>query len=193
MDVLTFIAAIVKALAWPVAAIVIAVLFRKQLRALLERIRKGKIGPAEFDFEQEVKELVEQAPAPLQLPTPAATPTVSLATNNPRAAILEAWLRVEGSAHRLSYYSRLTPPSLPRNTTNILRSIAKNDLVSSEDIALFNDLRGLRDQAVHDMEFRPSPDSAIQYVQLADGLQDRLNRAAEIANNSSKADASGAA
>jgi hypothetical protein len=178
MDVLTFVAAIVKALAWPVAAIVIAVLFRKQLRALLERIRKGKIGPAEFEFEQEVKELVEQTPAPLQLPTPTAAPTVSLATNNPRAAILEAWLRVESSAHRLSYYSGSTPPSTSRNTTNILRSLGKTGLLSSDDIALFNDLRGLRNQAVHDVDFRPSPDSAIQYVQLADGLQDRLNRAA---------------
>ena len=178
MDVLTFIAAIVKALAWPVAAIVIACLFRKQLRALIERIRKGKIGPAEFEFEQEVKGLVEQAPAPLQLPTPTATPTVALATNNPRAAILEAWLRVESSAHRLSYYSGVTPPSVPRNTINILRSLSSSGLLSSEDVALFNELRGLRNQAVHDTDFSPSLDSAIQYIQLADGLQDRLNRAA---------------
>jgi len=178
MDNLTFIAEIVKAIAWPAAAIVIAVLFRKQLRALLERIRKGKFGPAEFEFEQEVKELAEQAPIPLPAPTPASTPTVSLATSNPRAAILEAWLRVESSAQRLAYYNHVSSPSTPRTTTNILRSLEKSGLLTFEDVALFNDLRVLRNQAVHDSDFSPSAESAIQFVQLADTLKQRLDHAA---------------
>lgn len=178
MDTFTFIAEIIKAVAWPAAAIVIAVLFRKQLRAMLERIRKGKLGPAEFEFEQEVRALAEQAPDPLPSPTHTSTPTVSLATSNPRAAILEAWLRVESSAQRLAYYNHVPPPSTPRTTTNILRSLEKNGLLTFEDVALFNDLRALRNQAVHDSDFNPSAESAIQFVQLADTLKQRLDQAA---------------
>ena len=118
MDILTFIAELVKATAWPLAAITIALIFRQQLRALLSRIRKGKVGPAEFEFEQEVKELTEQAP--LQLPPPqVGTPTVTLATTNPRAAILEAWLGIESSVHRLAYNSDLPAPSAHRNPSTI--------------------------------------------------------------------------
>jgi len=89
MDVLTFIAEVIKAGAWPAAAITIALIFRQQLRDLLSRIRKGKVGPAEFEFEQEVQELSASATAPQQ-PPQIGTPTVTLATTSPRAAILEA-------------------------------------------------------------------------------------------------------
>lgn len=176
MDILTFIAELVKAAAWPLAAIVIALIFRQQLRALLSRIRKGKVGPAEFEFEQEVKELLEQAPP--QLPPPqVGTPTVTLATTNPRAAILEAWLGVESSVHQLAYNSHLPAPSTLRNPSSIIRAIEKSGILPSDDVALFNDLRVLRNQATHDPDFSPSPESVIKYVQLAQGLKQRIDRA----------------
>lgn len=176
MDILTFIAELVKAAAWPLAAIVIALIFRQQLRALLSRIRKGKVGPAEFEFEQEVKELTEQATP--QLPPPqVGTPTVTLATTNPRAAILEAWLDVESSVNRLAYNRQLPAPSAPRNAASIIRAIEKSGILPFEDVALFNDLRVLRNQATHDPDFSPSPESVIKYVQLAKGLKQRIDGA----------------
>lgn len=60
MDGLTFTAEIVKALAWPVAAVVIALVFHRQLKALLGRIRKGSIAGADFEFDQELKELARE-------------------------------------------------------------------------------------------------------------------------------------
>lgn len=175
MDVLTFIAELVKAAAWPLAAITISLIFRDQLRALLSRIRKGKVGPAEFEFEQEVKELTEQAP--LQpLSSKVSSPIVTLATTNPRAAILEAWLGIEGSVQRLAYNSNLSNPSAHRNTSIIMREIEKNGILQSNDIALFFDLRALRNQATHDPGFSPTPESVIKYVQLAQGLKHRIER-----------------
>lgn len=176
MDILTFIAELVKASAWPLAAITIALIFRQQLRALLSRIRKGKVGPAEFEFEQEVKELTEQAPPQLSAPQ-VGTPTVTLATTNPRAAILEAWLSVESSIHRLAYNSNLPAPSFPRNPSSMIRAIEKGGILPAEDVALFNDLRALRNQATHDPDFSPSPESVIKYAQLAQGLKQRIDRA----------------
>jgi hypothetical protein len=177
MDLLTFIAEIVKASAWPVATFAIAILFRKQFRDLLARIRKGKVGSAEFEFEQEVRGLSEEAPEALLPPTPVAPPTLSLATTNPRAAILEAWLKLESAAHRLAYNNHLPSPSAPRSLTSILRSLEKSGLLQFEDVALFNDLRVLRNQATHDADFSPSPESVIQYVQLAQALKERMDRA----------------
>ncbi len=176
MDILTFIASIIKSVTWPLASIVIVILFRKQLSLLLKRMRKGKVGPAEFEFEQEIKELVEQVPIPLQPTTP--IPTVSLATTNPRAAILEAWLNVENSAHHLISSQESPFPGTVRNITYILRSLEKRGILNFEDVTLFNNLRSLRNQAVHDIDFNPSADSAIQFVQLANGLKEKLNFAA---------------
>lgn len=177
MDVLTFIAEIVKAIAWPVAAITIAVLFQKQIRALLTRVRKGKVGPAEFEFEQEIKELVEQAP--LDAPTtPASTPSVTLAASHPRAAILDAWTRVEGAVNRLAAQYGFGTSRSRRSALWTVRMLEKDGNITVEDVALFDDLRVLRNQAGHDDDFSPSAESAIQYVRLAHSLADRLERSA---------------
>jgi hypothetical protein len=177
MNILDFIAALVKALAWPVAAIVIAMIFHRQISALLSRIRKGKIGPAEFEFEQEVQELAEQTSAQLQSQQ-VGSPTVSLATTNPRAAILEAWLGVESAIHRLAYNRELPAPSAQRSPLSIIRAVEKAGVLPGEDVALFNDLRVLRNRATHDAEFSPSPESVIKYVQLARGLKARIDEVA---------------
>jgi hypothetical protein len=177
MNTLAFIAALVKALAWPVAAIVIAVIFHRQISALLGRIRKGKIGPAEFDFEQEVQELAEQAPAQLQAEQ-VGSPTITLATTNPRAAILEAWLSVESAIQRLTHSRHLPAPSPARSPLSNMRAVERSGLLQAEDVALFNDLRALRNRATHDVEFSPSAESVIKYVQLARGLAARVDAAA---------------
>lgn len=174
MDWLTFIAEIIKAAAWPIAAVAIALIFREQLRALLSRIRKGKVGPAEFEFEQEVRVLAEGAPDALPAPSAVSAPVVSLATTNPRAAILEAWLGVDSSAQRLAFRDNKL---VPRNPVSTARLLDKHQLLEHQDIALFNDLRALRSQATHDIDFSPSPESVIQYVQLAHGLKERIDRA----------------
>jgi len=177
MDVLTFIAEVIKAGAWPTAAITIALIFRRQLRDLLSRIRKGKVGPAEFEFEQEVQELSASATASQQ-PPQIGTPTVTLATSNPRVAILEAWLGLESVAQRLIYQEQVAVADIPRSAVSLSRAIKKSGLVPVEDIALFNDLRVRRSRATHDVDFTPSPESVIQYVQPASGLKERLERAA---------------
>lgn len=50
MDWLTFIAEIVKGVAWPMVALVALLVFRRELGALLGRLKKGKIAGAEFEF-----------------------------------------------------------------------------------------------------------------------------------------------
>jgi hypothetical protein len=52
MDTLTLLAELVKATAWPLTTAVVAILFRTELRALLGRLRKGKVGSAEFEFQE---------------------------------------------------------------------------------------------------------------------------------------------
>lgn len=172
MDWLTFIVELLKATAWPVAAIVIAFLFRRQIRDLLTRIKKGKIGPAEFEFEQDVRELAEDLTAAVPIePVPPAE--VALASLNPRAAILEVWVKVETVMSRLAN-SRNVDSRRGRGSLYQARLLYKAGAITNDDMAMFNDLRVLRNQAAHDEDFSPSVDSAIQYVRLAESLISRL-------------------
>lgn len=66
MDGLTFFASVIGSLAWPGAIIVFSLVFRPQVVALLDRIRKAKIGSNEIEFgearDRFVEKLVEASP-----------------------------------------------------------------------------------------------------------------------------------
>jgi len=175
MDTLTFIAEALKATSWPIAAFGIALVFRKQIRDLLARVKKGKIAGTEFEFEQEVRELVAEKKSGPALPPPQIpTHTISLATSNPRAAILEAWLKLEDSAYRLAKSRNLTfePGPLP-----LLHALKNTGALSEEDYRLFQELRKLRNQATHAVDFSPSAEAVIRYVQFAQGLAEKISNA----------------
>jgi hypothetical protein len=177
MDILTFIAAIIKATAWPVAVVVIVLVFRKQLIALLSRIRKGKFASAEFEFEQGVETLSEQVDPP-QLPPPNVdTSSVSLVTADPRGVILAAWNGIESAVHRLSYKLQISHSAASHSVTAMVREIEEQGKLDPGDVALFNNLRMLRNRAVHESDFSPSPDSVVLFQRLAQGLKERLESA----------------
>ena len=155
MDSLTFIAELIKALAWPLAVVALALIFRQQLRTLLARLSKGRLGPAEFEFEQELKLLAAQSPAPAsaEVAAVASGAAVLPAAGGARQAILTAWRNLE---HRAQ---------------------AGMHLLAAGDVALYRRLRSLRDQASQRLDFNPSPASVAAYVQLARGLQARMEQA----------------
>ncbi|MDO9332909.1 MAG: hypothetical protein Q7T57_00080 [Dehalococcoidales bacterium] len=183
MDILTFIAEIAKAAAWPAAAVTIAVLFRQQLRELMSRVRKGKVGPAEFEFEERIRELESEA-AQLQLPKfEQRVPPIPATTlvSDPRSTIMTAWLRVEESLNALAIkhnlYNALIPPNSPYN----MNALRKAGVVSADLVSLYRDLRSLRNNAAHDLEFSPSADAVNSYVHMANELDASLRQLANEA------------
>ena len=57
MDNLTFITKLIEFAAWPIAAIVVTVCLRNELRVLIPLIKKLKAGPIEVELEQMKKEI----------------------------------------------------------------------------------------------------------------------------------------
>lgn len=156
MDWLTFTAEIVKAAAWPAVAVVIALIFRSQLGALMARLSRGRLGPAEFEFEQQLKVLAARsakARAATSVGAPGATAAVMPDAGSAREAIMGAWHGLEEAA-RAGMQQR-----------------------SAQDMALYRQLGALRDQVQHTADFQPSPESVNLYVQLAQSLQARLEGA----------------
>jgi hypothetical protein len=172
MDWRTFIVEIVKAIAWPLAVILVSVWFRNELGALLARLKKGKVGPAEFEFDNIVQELTEEASAlPDESTSEELEPSaILLAESHPRAAVIGAWVDLETSLRRWAEEEKVVSPQVARRPLTVIREIRRSQLVDPVQLALLDDLRALRNQAAHDPKFHASTEAVVNYVRLATGL-----------------------
>jgi hypothetical protein len=153
-------------------------MLRKEIKALLPLVKRLKAGPVEAEFDREVKEL--KATAEAQLPSVAQPQAVTtqrqkllqLVEINPRSAVIEAWQCVEFAARRFlqSQNGSITERE-PQSPVALLRGLNRYEVLTRDEVALFNDLRGLRNEAVHRSEFVPTYESVLNYIDLAARLQ----------------------
>lgn len=173
MDILTFIAELIKAAAWPITVVVVSLLFRAEFRALLSRLKKGKVGAAEFEFEEQVAELakdiaeVSTAPQPVTLNAE----TVRLATSNPRGVLVSTWFEVEAALKNLARKHDLLDAQNQRNPSALVRALAKASLIPRSHAPGFTALYRLRNQAAHDEGFNPTEEAVLGYLGIAEELK----------------------
>lgn len=164
-------------IAWPVAMIWIAYLFKGELRSLLHRISQLKYRNVEAKFEiglaeAEAKVLAIEHAAP-QLPQSPQPPELTskleslrrIADVSPRAAIMEAWVLVEDAAGKSGFVQGASMPRVnPRLFVEELIRLGK--LPKGTD-SLLDQMRRLRNQATHLSDFSLNRDEADRYLQLA--------------------------
>jgi hypothetical protein len=194
MDWLTFIAEIIKGLAWPAVVLTLLLVLRRPIADLLPLVRKLRYKEFEAQFGARLEEVetlkAETAPA---LPEPAAPAqpgeppgafrrpstdvlslALQLAEKSPRAAILEAWLGVESAAK--SAVKRLGLVAItPRSLLDVIRTLDKSNALDAAQIAMLHELRSLRNDAAHSAEVALSTETAIRYVALAESLKEHLD------------------
>lgn len=181
MNWLAFFAEIVKALAWPVTVLIGVLLLRKPLADLIPRISEFKYKDFQIDFGKKLNELEKRADL-AKLPDVKSPPEWAfespdewllgdyierLAPISPRAAISEAWRHVEQALRDSARRSGVTEP---RSTVNLIRVLAERGTLPRDAVALANDLRGLRNQAVHASDFALSAAQAAEFGHLAERL-----------------------
>lgn len=185
---LRFIEEIVKLvgnIAWPAAAMAIAFFFKKELTTLLARLKKGKWGDAEFEFENYVREVDAETDIPrTNEEDKISVSAAARASVDPRGAIVGAWIEVEDALFSLVTRRGLlegSSSSRPvKSPVSAIRSVQKAQALDSRWIALFHDLRALRNEAAHSTDFSPPPESVMTYVQLAKELVQAMRLAAHI-------------
>ena len=173
MDALTFLVELVKGTAWPITTLVLAILFRSEFRGLLGRLRKGKVGSAEFEFQEEVEELAKDIAEISSTPEPVTLKpeSISLAASNPRAAMLTAWIEIEVALNSLAQKHGLLDAQTRRNSSNVIRALSNADLIPKAYVPGFMALRRLRNQAAHDTDFNPPEDAILGYLEIAEELK----------------------
>jgi hypothetical protein len=161
-------------IAWPIATVWIAYLFRGELKGLVARISQVKYKDVEAKFEKGLAEAeaevrkVERA-APPALPQPERLSQLDqlrrIAEVSPRAAIMEAWVLIETSAASAGFVSGTAIPRV--NPRLLAQHLASSGKIPEESVVLMDKLRQLRNQAAHLPDFALNQDEAERYLELA--------------------------
>ena len=156
------------------------------IRRVLPQLARLRFKDLELDFGRRLAEArAEAATLPAtqlpatQLPAPTATSDdalIRLADASPRAAILEAWLRLEAAALSAARRRGTTEPiSQLRTPGRLIESREELGVIDARQAAVFHELRSLRNSAAHALGFEPSPEAARDYVRPAARLEQSLD------------------
>lgn len=196
MDWMEFTASLVGSIAWPLAVACGAVLFRGEVKGLLQRITAGKVLGTEWTFGQGI-ENVELARADLgQQPSEnvdeasdaggladARLQVLALetASTNPSYAVLSSWEMVLAAVHGLT--ATLGPDETQQigksrsNELAVLKRLRDRGAVEGTIVEMYVALRDLRDQVAHGQS-SPTAGEAVAFVEQVDWLIFRLRRLA---------------
>lgn len=179
MDYLTFYSNIIDSLSWPTTCIVGFVLFRKEIKKLINNIKKGKIGSAEFEFEKEVEVITETVSQKSQIPK-LSIRDEEIASADPRSAIIKTWIEIEHLASRVFHKFDILYTGTPHTPfLSCIKELDKKDIISFDDYMLIKELQILRNRALHGEGFRPSIESAKQYIALSKPIKAKLGASLE--------------
>lgn len=158
----------IEVLAWPTTVLILAAVFRHEVAKVVARLSSFKYREFEANFDRELRQVKEGArsvrtskvEAPLSSPEPTEyEQLLRIAETSPRAAIAEAWRQVELAAADAARVAGIDAP--PRSSvTLVVRSLVREGVFSEGAVEVFDQLRRLRNEAVH------APEFALDYVKV---------------------------
>lgn len=176
MNWMAFVASLVGSLAWPIAATVIVLVFRKELKKLIPDIRHFKAGPLAADFgraleevEEQVEDVEEAEDLPqrefLVMPPDPLEIAVKLADTHPPAAVVEGWKVFEEELREGSRRMNLDG-SARLSDRRLLKDLIQRDLLPKGIDRTVDELRRLRNVAAHNPALALSKSQALEYVDV---------------------------
>ncbi|MBL4941904.1 MAG: hypothetical protein JKY81_09600 [Colwellia sp.] len=185
MDGFTFTTEIVKALAWPVSAIVLVFLLRKPIIELVPLMKKLKYKELELEFSQEVKALKLEVTESSGVGSP--TVTVSPSTNSKaldllsfstRAAIMEAWIEVETAATEVaSSFWGQSPNETMKKFSKLGEYLHQCNVIDDKQLITFQRLRQLRNKVAHVRAIDLNEEDAKSFIVMAEHLAKHIKGA----------------
>ncbi|MGJ7610111.1 MULTISPECIES: hypothetical protein [unclassified Variovorax] len=186
MDVLTFISKLVEALAWPAIVVWLLWYLKEHLPALARSLRKLKFSGLEMEFEKQAEQLAAETQTAIPATPPFEDPDIArlrqIGEISPRAAIVEAWVRVETNAAEVVRQAGLHMPNAV-GPLQLLNSLKQLDVLTAPQVNAFRHLRELRNMAVHAVDMDVTPEAVNQYIVSAVAMAGYLEDMAEFVKN----------
>lgn len=185
MDTLTFIIELIRALAWPITVLIILLIIRRPVLTLIPTLKRFRFQDLELDFNREVQALAQQVQT--QIPETRQVTEVQhtlreeladLAKVSPRAAVLEAWVRLEQTAvETVKRHGHALSAQEARSPIQLGQTLETTGLLDDATSVIYQRLRILRNAAAHASTFVIEPQAAVEYVDSAIRLIDFLEHA----------------
>lgn len=168
---------VVDSLAWPVTTLVLALIFRIEVRALLARLSHLKVKDAEATFgrelekvEREIEKLTVSAPSrpsppPRTLMQPELQRLRHLASVSPRSGVMEAYLVVEVALFDAAAALGIKTRGFVIGG-EVIEALIASRIFDNNHRITFEHLRRLRNQAAHGPDFEIPIDEVERYVDL---------------------------
>jgi hypothetical protein len=181
VDWLTFLAALVKAVAWPAAVIVLAILLRLPIAELLSRVSRMRIKHGAWEIESELEAIHHIAethlpPLPLsgestRIISPATRMAIEAAKAAtmmaPIAAVTMAWMSIERALIETARGNNVLRKDEPatQDPVYIARALVLKGKMDEVTYAIFAMLNQVRNTVVHSTEGLTVP-AAIEFTHL---------------------------
>jgi hypothetical protein len=184
MDASTLVVELVKALAWPLTILIIALFLKDEIRQLISGIKTARWGDKEVEFRQRVEQLASEAEVQLKEPgfdedideESAFSRAYRLLEYSRRAAIIEAWIELEEAIKDVyTTYIDLKPPS-HISVVRMAETLHNEGFLDKEDRDFFDSLWNLRNDAVHNADFDTDVHTARLYVDISRRLASQVRR-----------------
>lgn len=165
---------IIKALAWPVTVLISVFALRKPLVALLPQLKTFKYKELEMEFEKELDALSkksQESRARIEIDVTPEEETDYYSQRvkelSPRAAIIESWIGLESTAISTAQQFGLAPKNKRVSFTGAMANLVKGGVLTQEDVININELRVLRNKAVHEYELPLTENEAAKFMEIA--------------------------
>lgn len=185
MDYLTFISAVIASLAWPVVALITLSTLKAYLPSISNRLRKLRYMDVEVEFSEAIEEIVTEAKALFPGLDTKHTPTdpveiateeqlKSLAKISPRAAVMEAWNRVEAVSHKAyALGPRRWNDGYQFQTTE--EEFVERGVLSKPQAAVYRELKLLKNSVQMAIATNIDAESLDTYIRTAGALAAHLD------------------
>lgn len=176
MNGLEFSSSVIGSLAWPIAAVIIAFVFRTQIAALLKRIKEASWGDTKVSFADELDKIEEGAPSLDLLPDaqviqnalenqPIDDRFQALLAISPNAAIMDSWRGIERSIRELAAAHDLSENMDKMRVDQLALGLKSKGHLTVAAMKTISEMRNLRNRAAHNDEITVT--DALRFDELA--------------------------
>ena len=179
MNTLQFIASLVGSLAWPVAVVVMAVIFKDQIRLLTSRpVRRFRAGPVEMEFDRLLSEVEVSVERPTEavaggrtkIDTPVLEDLEEMANTSPIAAVMAGYAAIEEQLRTLARKAESDPDVATMGTARLLRLALDRGVITPETAKAVEGITVMRNLAAHARAGDVTAERARDYLVLADAV-----------------------